>query len=300
MPVIVVMCRLTLRACGWDKLTVLTITYTIMKTILVPTDFSNNAFIAAQYAASLAQHTGQRLRLLHVFIALYVEEEKDKSLNDHLAGVSTEQMDELINTLRGQYPDVSIEGECVQGFMIDKLQEKLHAESYNLIVMGTKGATNLAESILGSTTFEVIRKSTVPVLVVPENTPDFKLDQVGFFTAYNDGELDTMLRLNHVLGTDFAVRVLHLYKSTTQDAVEENTQWEHKIRNAFPEGNFSFDTCRVVKINSNTVAEVAVAEKLDLLVFSRPHRTFFESIFAKSLTKEVASYPTVPSLFIRE
>lgn len=270
-----------------------------MKTILVPTDFSNNAFIASQYAASLAQRTGQQLRLLHVYIALYIEEDKEQ-VDDKLVGVCVEQMDELVKTLRSQYPDVSIEGECVQGFMIDRLQEKLQAESYNLIVMGTKGATNVAESVLGSTTFEVIKKASVPVLVVPENTPDFKLDQVGFFSAYNDAELDALLRLRHVLGSDFAVRVLHLYKSNAQDPVEENTQWENKIRNAFPEGSFSFDTCRVAKINANTVAEVAVQEKLDLLVFSRPHRTFFESVFVKSLTKEVATYPTVPSLFIRE
>lgn len=270
-----------------------------MKTILVPTDFSNNAFIAAQYAASLAQRTDQRVRLLHVFIALYIEEEKEPT-DERRVGVCNEQMTELVRTLREQYPGVSIEGECIQGFMIDRLQEKLHAENYNLIVMGTKGATNVAESVLGSTTFEVIRKASVPVLVVPENTPDFQLEQIGFFTAYQDAELDALLRLRHALGTDFAIRVLHLYKSTAQDPVEENNQWAHKIRDAFPDNNFSFDTYRVVKINANTVAEVAMEENLDLLVFARPHRTFFESIFVKSLTKEVANYPTVPSLFIRE
>ncbi len=270
-----------------------------MKTILVPTDFSNNAFIAAQYAASLAERTGQRVRLLHVFIALYIEEETEPT-DDRRVGLCNEQMAELITTLKGQYPAVSIEGECIQGFMIDRLQEKLHAESYNLIVMGTKGATNVAENVLGSTTFEVIRKASVPVLVVPENTPDFKLDQAGFFTDYKDAELDALLRLRHTLGNQFSVRVLHLYKSTTQDPVEENAQWQRKITDAFPENNLTFETCRVAKINANTVAQVAIEEKLDLLVFSRPHRTFFESIFVKSLTKEVANYPTVPSLFIRE
>lgn len=270
-----------------------------MKTILVPTDFSDNAFIAAQYAASLGQRTGQRVQLLHVFIALFIEEEKEP-VDDRQLGMCKEQMADLVSTLRKQYPDVSIEGECIQGFMIDRLQEKLHAESYNLIVMGTKGATNMAESVLGSTTFEVIRKASVPVLVVPENTPDFKLDQVGFFTDYKDAELETLLRLRHTLDTEFAIRVLHLYKSTTQDPVEENTQWQRKIQDAFPESNLSFETCRVAKLNANTVAQVAVEENLDLLVFSRPHRTFFESIFARSLTKEVANYPTVPSLFIRE
>jgi len=270
-----------------------------MKTILVPTDFSNNAFIAAQYAASLGQLTGQQVRLLHVFIALYIEEEKEPA-DDHRLGTCKEQMAELVGTLRKHYPDVSIEGECIQGFMIDRLQEKLHAESYNLIVMGTKGATNMTESVLGSTTFGVIRKATIPVLVVPENTPDFKLEQVGFFTDYKDAELGTLLRLRHTLDARFAIRILHLYKSTRQDPVEENAQWQRKIRDAFPEDDISFETCRVVKIDANTVAQVAVEENLDLLVFSRPHRTFFESIFVKSLTKEVANYPTVPSLFIRE
>lgn len=269
-----------------------------MKTILVPTDFSNNAFIAAQYAASLAGKLGQKVKLIHVYIALYIEEDEQ---SDNLKGVSLKEMDKLLEILQQQYPDVDISGECVQGFMIDKIKEKLTQESYNLIVMGTKGATNLAESVLGSTTFEVIKKSPIPVLVVPENTPDFKLDQAGFFSAYNDAELDTILRLRHVLGNDFSLKILHLYEFDEQEPVLEAERWENKLRTAFPDGNFSsFETVRVVEVNANTVANIGEMEELDLLVFARPHRTFFESIFVKSLTKDVANYPVVPSLFIKE
>jgi len=47
------------------------------------------------------------------------------------------------------------------------------------------------------------------------------------------------------------------------------------------------------------VAQEAKAEHLDLLVFVRPHKSFFEKIFRPSLTKAIANYPTVPSLFIK-
>lgn len=268
-----------------------------MKTILVPTDFSENAFIATQYAASLAEKTKQKLELFNVHIALYIEKDE---LIEKEGQTAIGKMKTLVATLQSQYPTVDITGSSVQGFMIDKLKEKLDEESFNLIVMGTKGATNVAEDILGSTTFEVIKKSPIPVLVVPENTPDFKFDRLGFFSAYKDAELDTILRLRHSLGSDYALKIVHLYTAENQEPFEAATRWKKKINNAFPDDDISFETIRVGKINTETVAGVAEGQQLDLLIFARPHKTFFQTIFAKSLTKEVANHPVVPSLFIKE
>lgn len=187
-----------------------------MKTILVPTDFSKNAFVAAQYAASLAKAVGCRLKFYHVYIVLYSGfEEKGVSVQhvewaDEEAGKA---MDSLLATIKEQYPDVEIEGECVRGFMIDALTKKLKDEdSISLLVMGTKGVTNVAESIFGSTTYEVLKKATVPVIVIPEDTPDFSLNHVGFFTDYNDYELDAFNQMSSLLSPVNSCDVVHFSK----------------------------------------------------------------------------------------
>lgn len=276
-----------------------------MKTILIPTDFSKNAFVAAEYGCALAAASGQRVLLLHVYIALYSGYKEEGSSVKQIKWAESEsakEMENIVKTLKKQFPDVTIEGEYVKGFMIDVVTQKLKDGPFSLVVMGTKGVSNVAESILGSTTYEVIKKSPIPVLVVPTDTPDFAFKNAGFFTDYNDSELDALLTFSRSIPLNPKLSVLHFYTDGEhRDATEKSlSKWERKVRAAFPDGNFTFKAVQVDKVDINAVSAAATDEKLDLLIFTRPHRTFFHTIFAPSLTKAVAGYSTaIPSLFIR-
>lgn len=272
-----------------------------MKTILVPTDFSENATIAAQYATGLAKFTGKKVMLLHIYMLLYAgydgEKRTDKLLSQ-LEEKSEASMKETLELLRGQYPDVQIDGKCYWGYAGDKLVQEIDNGNYSLVVMGTKGATNTSEKLLGSTTHDVISRSRIPVLAVPQLSEPFKLDKLGYFTAYQHADLIAFLRLRHLLSREVDTKVLHLYPSDEQEPLEESAKWEERFRTEFPDYDFSFRNVRVAKIDSSAIGSLAESGKLDLLVFTKPHRSFFESIFHKSLTKDVASNLKVPSLFI--
>ena len=273
-----------------------------MKTILVPTDFSENAFVAAEYACALADATGQSVQLLHVYIALYAGYgEAGNSVKQirWAESESAESMKQLLESLTKQFPGVNIEDECVKGFMIDVVVDKLKKGENSLVVMGTKGVTNITESILGSTTYEVIKKSPVPVLVVPMDTPDFSFRRVGFFTAYDDDELDALFAFQQTLTLRPHLAMIHFYKEGGKVPEKALTHWRRKVEEAYPEWDISYKTVPVDKVNINAVTQAARSEELDLLLFARPHKSFFQQIFTPSLTKAVANYPTVPSLFIK-
>ncbi len=273
-----------------------------MKTILVPTDFSDNAFVAAEYACALASATAQQVRLLHVYIALYAGygEEGNSVKQIRLAeSESAVAMGNLLENLRKAFPDLAIDGECVKGFMIDVVTERLKKGGHSLVVMGTKGVTNITESVFGSTTYEVIKKSPVPVLVVPVDTPDFSLDRIGFFTAYDDHELDALLVLQQVTKPLSRLSMVHFFKDGDKAPDEASRQWQRKLAEAYPDADVSYHMIAVEKVDVNAVVRAARSEGLDLLVFARPHKSFFEKIFTASLTKAVANYPSVPSLFIK-
>jgi len=273
-----------------------------MKSILVPTDFSENAYVAAVYACALANASMQKVQLLHVYIALYSGFGEDGNSVKQIKLAETESaaaMKKLLESLKGQFPGVDIEGECIKGFMIDVVTDKLKRNENSLVVMGTKGATNITESILGSTTYAVIKKSPVPVLVVPIATPDFTLARVGFFTAYNDHELDALMAMQRAIHLIPHLSMLHLYREGDDKPEEELRRWQRKVEAAFPDWSVSCKAMPVEKVDINAVTKEANADGLDLLVFARPHKTFFEKVFRPSLTKAIANYPTVPSLFIR-
>ena len=273
-----------------------------MKTILVPTDFSKNAFVAAEYACALAKASKQKVQLLHVYIALYSGYGEEGNSIKQIKWAETDSADamkNLVENLTRQFPDVDIEGECLKGFMIDIVIDKLRRNENSMVVMGTKGATNITESILGSTTYEVIKKSPVPVLVVPIDTPDFSFQRVGFFTAYDDHELDALLVFQQALNLRPHLSMLHFYKAGEKAPDKELERWQRKVAEAYPDWIVSCKATPVEKVDINAVTQEAKSDNLDLLVFARPHKSFFQKIFSPSLTKAIANYPTIPSLFIK-
>lgn len=242
---------------------------------------------------------------MHVYIALYSGYKEDGNSTKQIKWAesqSAKDMEHLVNVLKKQFPNVEIEGEYVKGFMIDVVEQKLKDSDISLVVMGTKGVSNVAESVLGSTTYEVIKKSPIPVLVVPVDTPDFVLDRVGFFTDYKDSELDALLTFRQAIPLDTHISVLHFYTDKdNQEATEKNlSRWERKMSAAFPDEDLSFKAVHVDKVDINAVSLTADTEQLNLLVFTRPHKTFFQTIFTPRLTKAIAGYfSTIPSVFIK-
>ncbi|MFC3199788.1 universal stress protein [Parapedobacter deserti] len=272
-----------------------------MKTILVPTDFSENAFVAAEYACSLANESKQKVQLLHVYIALYSGYREEGNSVKQIRWAETESaeaMKNLVANLSRQFPEVDVEGECIKGFMIEVVADKLQKGESSLVVMGTKGVTNITESLLGSTTYEVIKKSPVPVLVVPMDAPEFSFRRIGFFTACDDQELDALLALQQAINLRPQLSMLHFYKADEKAPEKELGRWQRKVEEAYPDWRVSCKAVAVEKVDVNAVTQTAKSEGLNLLVFARPSKSFFQKVFEPSLTKAIANYPTIPSLFI--
>lgn len=275
-----------------------------MKTIIVPTDFSKNAFIAAQYASSLAKAKGYNVLLYHVYIVLYSGFGEKGGSVKHIEWADEEAgkgMSQLLETLREQYPEVDVQGETVRGFLMDSLTTKLkNSPDIAWIVMGTKGATNVTENVFGSTTYEVLKKAPLPVLVVPSNTPDFSLAKVGFFSAYSEHESKALQATFDLLSEDSTLDVIHFLTEETSKEEVKSTAWHDKIKEQFPDRALNERRVSVEKADLNAVNSAVQDLKLDLLVFTRPNKSFFSKIFEKSLTKAVINYPVVPSLFFKE
>lgn len=274
-----------------------------MKKILIPTDFSPNAFIAVQYGCALAEQMGYSVELLHVYIALYAGYDEGEKSTQHMKwanGEATKHMDTLTENIRKSFPNVALTSVNTQGFMIDVLKKKTKDEDYAFIVMGTKGATNVAENLLGSTTFEVIKHAAIPVLVIPENTGDFNLQKVGFFTDFHTSDQEAVAKLFSLLGNNYQFKTIHIGSKDESDVREDSTTWESALSTKYPTVH-DFQTTYITAntIDINTITDIKDNQALDLLVFSRPNKSFFQRIFSKSVTKTAINYPVAPSLFIK-
>lgn len=144
-----------------------------LKTILMPTDFSENAAAAEPYALELAQQYGAKIVLVNVIdeSIYYGNIEQSALLSD------TQQWLESIRTdaekrLRAKAGELSVKGgikvETVAGRgnaaqEIEKIATERHAD---LVVLSTHGFTGFSHLVFGSIAEKVVRSSKVPVLSI--------------------------------------------------------------------------------------------------------------------------------------
>jgi nucleotide-binding universal stress UspA family protein len=168
-----------------------------MKKILVPTDFSRVAGYAAEVAASIARKSGAELTLLHVI------EEGSKDSFRVTGEIQKEDMEErlfmfkLIERSRKQMEKLASD-ELFQGIKLNRelrigspfhgMRTIIQEQKVDLVVMGTKGVTSLAEMIIGSNTEKVVRHSRCPVLTVQKKPASLEFKNIVYATAMNKDE----------------------------------------------------------------------------------------------------------------
>ncbi|MDP2384813.1 MAG: universal stress protein [Bacteroidota bacterium] len=140
-----------------------------MKTILVPTDFSEASENAIEYAVQFSHHVDSHIVLFHVYhtppVAVEVPvvvislEEQEK--------VCMEKLNEIRKSiLSTSKKDLDIECACECGFAVDRIMEFTKENKVDLIIMGMQGGGWLSEKLIGSITTAVIRDGKCPVISI--------------------------------------------------------------------------------------------------------------------------------------
>ena len=142
-----------------------------IRRILVPTDFSEPAAAALQYAKTLASEFGSEIHLLHIFPEPYVYPWGTEGASLPLAELLTQAEDAAKDRLKQLVPAADplaarVRTETVLGAPFDRILHYIGEHDIDLVVMGTHGRGMMGHLLLGSVTERVVRKSTVPVLTV--------------------------------------------------------------------------------------------------------------------------------------
>ena len=137
-----------------------------MKSILIPTDFSKNSEYAIEYGAAMAKKMNASITLLHAFHVpifadqVYIEE----TTIDNWAKDCNTKLGEMAHNLKLKY-GIPVKKEVKMGFAVEEIV--FPDEKYDMIVMGSKGESELGDVFFGNVTQDVIQRSGIPVLVIP-------------------------------------------------------------------------------------------------------------------------------------
>ena len=273
-------------------------------TIIVPTDFSENARFAANYACELAESKGHNIHLLHCYTSSSIGENKGEGTNNPTL-LADQKIQELQTQLLKSHPDLHISIECSRSLIIDKLTELSQSGKYALIVMGASGASKLQPLYYGGTTVAVASKSEVPVIVIPNQSFSFKIDHVALLTNFKSEELDTLKEFQEIIAIPNDLTLIHVYKENQkpENVKEDLDSWAYNIREMGSINQVSTITEAINKedVELDSVPEVVakvIAEANPQIVLITPSRkTFFERLFRSSVSKEIALELSKPAFF---
>jgi len=137
-----------------------------LKKILVPVDGSVSSMRAAGYAAELAKAMNSEILLIHchksfpiVFGEPYFQKAVDKIIK---------KSDALLKPYRKMLQDsgVAFADKILEGPAADAICEVAKIEKIDMIIMGSRGRSDLEGLLLGSCTHRVLSTAVCPVLVV--------------------------------------------------------------------------------------------------------------------------------------
>ena len=138
------------------------------KHILVPTDFSDYANYAVDYALELATTLQARLTFAHIIhlTPLVMGDLGSLGISPYLVEIETDAQQRM-QALLDRVQKAGLQGETivVHGIPFQVIIETAESRDVDLIVMGTHGRTGLTHVLMGSVAEKVVRLAPCPVLV---------------------------------------------------------------------------------------------------------------------------------------
>lgn len=277
-----------------------------MKQILFPTDFSEAAHTAFIYALKFADAFGAELVVLHVYDLPIVETpplpESTKEIFDIVEMNQFESFREQLPELhqiaeRRNLGHVRMKNILLYGDLIYNINKVCSDEAIDLIVMGTKGASGLKETFLGSSTASVIANAKVPVLGIPVEAEYHPIKSIAFTTQYKDKDNDALAKTLDI-ARKFEASVLCLYiknDDDPEDIEERINEWKIFYRSE------KIDFYNIAGDHiEQTILDFIHNQHVGMLVMRTHKRGFFEGLFHRSLTKKMAYHTKVPLLVFHE
>jgi nucleotide-binding universal stress UspA family protein len=271
-----------------------------MKTIIIPTDFSENARHAIGYAVNLFGKEDAKFILLHAYKMPSAAATTLISLDDIMEKDSINRLEEEYEKICNEFycAILNIERKAEKGDLVDVLKKMMILHQPDYIVMGTKGATGLAEVLLGSVASSVISSSLLPVIIVPDGASFKGLENIAFAGDNKEIEkLDTVSPLIH-LATAHQSTVKGIYIQSIEDT-DKDAKPNEKVPKELQSiiGTWEIIASEKVEEGINLYLDNYPTDMV--VTVSRKHG-FFYRLFQRSVTRKMALHSEIPMMVLPE
>ncbi len=273
-----------------------------METILVPTDYSENAWIATEYAAAVAKQTRARLVLLHAFEPMPSSPDLPTPSLEKMLHYRIRRIEEISARLVHKY-GISVSYVVRSSEITEVLPVFFTEQKADLIIMGLRGNNPLGRLLMGHVTANVLKEGILPVLVIPKDFIFRPIRHIFFPSDFEQLGSYTNLQIVVDLAKTFgaSVELMQLPQSvmvTTRESEsshDSSDEWEKQ----FADVHVIYST--MYEENLRMGIDLGACEShADLLVLMPCRYGFFEEVCQKDNTQKMVFHSRVPLLALPE
>lgn len=264
--------------------------------ILVPTDFSDNANNALEFAKKIAHEEKSIITLFFAFYAVYDFASQATEIIGQIEQDAKRELKQAVE--QGRKEGLNFDYRIVQGSVATAVTTIAYRDDYDLIVMGTQGASGIKKALIGSNTGHVIKESKVPVLAIPfgsEWSRENKISVALELHKEDEKYFNNLFKITQHMKLPY--EFFHIKSETNFEKEIEFKGLEVYLKEKNPDLEIKFTL-----IDSSDVSK-GFSHYLDnnpntMLVMFHKNKSFFEYLFNKSTSVEMAFHTHVPLLVI--
>ncbi|NOQ75259.1 MAG: hypothetical protein GQ574_24825 [Crocinitomix sp.] len=269
-------------------------------TIIHPTDFSECADNALDYAILIAKALKLSITLVHSldFSRIPKNEQNAEIMLEATKAIemeAEEKLRQLGTKVKGH--EIECNTEIFNGKVNLWLPDYIKEINPRFTVMGTTGSSNIANRIMGSNTFSIIKKINSPLLAVPLNAKTERFNKFVFSTDYKDADVNAITDIVEIAKHyEASVDIVHILNNETIKKVNNKKLLDDLQLKVHKMVNYSkLDFQLLLGENVHKRLQVLTNEvKPDFLALIMRKQNFFERLFFGSLTEKMAYHSETP------
>ena len=278
-----------------------------MKTVLLPTDFSSNAYNACCYALDMYRNEKVQFVLLHAYKVFEYHEESQLSATpgqSQLKDARTkaeQELQALMENLKSKAGDAhSFKFKAHNLLLTAAIKKELRSRKIDLLVIGSQGYTESQEVVYGSNTLNIMEEvENCPVLSIPSNVhfkPPNEIVLANSFKAeLTPGDLDFLISLAKKFNA--ALRILHIAE---EGGLNKSQHQNRKLlRDKLATVKHSFHSLEYLSVPLG-IYSFTESRGSEMIAFINKKHSFIENLLLNPVYKNLAHFSKVPVLVLHQ
>jgi nucleotide-binding universal stress UspA family protein len=278
-----------------------------MKRILLPTDFSENAYNAISYAVQLYKDIKCKFYILHTYTPVsisagrMVDNYSSFDLQDITKETAERKLKGIEDRLKTEFNNANHTFITMVSFntLTSEMVEVVKKKEIEFVIMGTKGATGAKEIFIGSNTMQTIKNLKCPVIAIPSGFKYEKPSEILFPTDYKIHKANKYLSLIKELcennNNNSKLHILNVSQDISLKEKQEQT--ETFLDDFFKETIHLFHNTE----NEDLVKAIITFKKtykINFLIMVHNEHNLFENLFFKPVVNQMVYHTNIPFLVI--